>query len=567
MENLQNIPVKSISIAQGGTRTTSDTKAQHELSNSIAEYGLLQPITVAPDPKKKGKYLVVMGRRRFAACKELGWKDIDAFVSDLNANSLLQVEIQENITRHNLTLLEEAAIVVRLSNENNPIPVIASMLCKPTSWVYLRLKVGRLPEVILDAYKEGKLTRSKLLLLLQHTNESLAEAVEIIKAGKHLSVYASTSDLSKASFSLLDSYDHIACVECPLNCATHSLFDEPKNTCMNRTCFDAKTKAEQLRKFKDHLASGGLVMLSENEARSYAIEHENVLRPTWPQRNDLTHEIEEGYEYVQGERIVTETEEECKANLLSIHPDAVTVLGVGCEYLITPENIAIIRNGGDAEPVAADSVAVVKEKESENVKAIRKMIEGKHARFNSYKDKHKLRKSEYLKEKFAAAVQEFELDHLAFNISHVLLTFLRASLATFAPWQTNRGGTAAERAVNGFIPFLSKGFDGLAYDETVYVELMETIAPGELQAWVDADLLAIATKENKMVDAIAILERDILAMKMAEQEIANRPIPEPIDAYASTAPDDTDWDFKGDSEDDESDDFLDDDDSDSSIED
>lgn len=567
MENLQNIPIKSISILNGGTRTIEDAKAQHELNTSICEYGLLQPITVAPDPKKKGKYIVVMGRRRFTACKEAGHEEVRAFVTTLDAEQLLKLEIQENITRHNLTLLEEVAIVVRLSNQDKPIPVIATILCKPTSWVYLRLKVGRLPEVILDAYKNGKLTRSKLLLLLQHTNESLAEAVEIIKAGKHLSVYASTSDLSKASFSLLDSYDHIACVECPLNCATHSLFDEPKNTCMNRTCFDAKTRAGQLRKFKEYLASGGYVMLSENEARSYVIEHENVLRPTWSQINELTHEIVEGYEYVKGERIVTETEDECKANLLSIHPDAVTVMGVGCEYLITPENIAIIK-AGDVSVSSTDSTSVsaTVKGESENVKAIRKMIEGKRTRFFSYKDKHKLRKSEFLKEAFAKAVQDFELDHLAFNISHVLLTFLRASLATFAPWQTNRGGTAAERAVNGFIPFLSKGFDGLAYDESVYVELMETIAPGELQAWVDADLLVIATKESKMIDAIAILERDIAAMKVAE---LNASIPEPVDAYASTAPDDTDWDFKGNSEDEDAEvvDWLDYDDSDSSIED
>jgi hypothetical protein len=431
--------------------------------------------------------------------------------------------------------------------------------------VYLRIKLGRLPEVILDAYKEGKLTRTKLLLLSEHTNESLAEATKLIKAGRHVSLYAYTSDLSKATFSLLDSYEHIACVECPLNCATHSLFDEPKNTCMNRTCFDAKTRAEQIRKFTNQLAWGGYVLLSENEARSYTIEHENVLCPTWSQKNELTHEIEESWEYVDGERVVTETKEQCKEGLLSIHPDAVTVLGVDCEYLITPENIAIIRNGGDVEPVANNSVAVVKEKESENVKAIRKIIEGKQTRFNSYKDKHKIRKSEFLKEAFAKAVQDFELDHLALNINHVLLTFLRASLATFARYTyDSRNATAAERAVNGFIPFLSKGFDGLAYDEAVYVELMEAIAPGELQTWIDADNLVITTKQNKMNDAIAGLESDIIAMKLAE---LNAKVGELTDSYASTAPDDTDWDFKSDAEDDEPDDFLNDDDSYSSIED
>ena len=540
MENLQNIAVKSIFIHNGGTRTIEDAKAQHELNTSIHEYGLLQPITVAPDPKKKGKYFVVMGRRRFTACKEAGHTEVQAFVTKLDADQLLQVEIQENITRHNLTLLEEVAIVVRLSNQDKPIPVIASMLCKPTSWVYLRLKVGRLPEVILDAYKEGKLSRSKLLLLLQHSNESLAEAVEIIKAGKNLSVYASTSDLSKASFSLLDSYDHIACVECPLNCATHSLFDEPKNTCMNRTCFDAKTKAEQIRQFNTQLASGGYVMLSENEARSYVIEHENVLRPTWSQINELTHEIEEGYEYVKGERIVTETEDECRANLLSIHPDAVTVMGVGCEYLITPANIAIIRNGGDVEPVEVGSVAVVKEKESENVKAIRKMIEGKRTRFFSYKDKHKFRKSEYLKETFKKAVQEFELLNVTQNVSPVLLSFFHSSMATFAPWQSNRSGTDAERAALGFIPFLTKGFDRLAYDEAEYVAIMDAIAPGELQAWIDADNLVITTKENKMIESIAGLESDIAAMKLVELNAQAREL---TDSYESTAPDDTDYDF------------------------
>ena len=53
------IKISDISIRKGGTRTARNAKAQAELTNSVKQYGILQPITLKEDAKKQGKYFVV----------------------------------------------------------------------------------------------------------------------------------------------------------------------------------------------------------------------------------------------------------------------------------------------------------------------------------------------------------------------------------------------------------------------------------------------------------------------------------------------------------------------------
>lgn len=78
-----------------------------QLAASIREVGLLNPITITE------QYRLVAGSNRLAACKLLGWKDIPACILPLNALDAELAEIDENLIRNELTVLERAEQVER----------------------------------------------------------------------------------------------------------------------------------------------------------------------------------------------------------------------------------------------------------------------------------------------------------------------------------------------------------------------------------------------------------------------------------------------------------------------
>lgn len=92
-------PVKIVTVAQRFRKDLGDLSA---LKKSMTELGLLQPIGITSSDR------LVFGERRLAAAKELGWKDIEARVVDLD-NPLL-AEFDENECRKPFTLTERAAI-------------------------------------------------------------------------------------------------------------------------------------------------------------------------------------------------------------------------------------------------------------------------------------------------------------------------------------------------------------------------------------------------------------------------------------------------------------------------
>ncbi len=98
---MKRIPIDSIEV---GThrRALKDVKA---LASSIEDVGLLNPITVRKDGDG---YRLVAGYHRLEACKAIGWLEIDATVVDLNDLEAELAEIDENLVRHDLTVIDRA---------------------------------------------------------------------------------------------------------------------------------------------------------------------------------------------------------------------------------------------------------------------------------------------------------------------------------------------------------------------------------------------------------------------------------------------------------------------------
>lgn len=102
----QNIRLDLIEADEVRARFLNPARVMR-LAGNIEDVGLLNPITVRPSGDGK-RVLLVCGGHRLAACRELTWETIPAFVRELTDEEARQVEVQENLVREDLTVLDRA---------------------------------------------------------------------------------------------------------------------------------------------------------------------------------------------------------------------------------------------------------------------------------------------------------------------------------------------------------------------------------------------------------------------------------------------------------------------------
>ena len=105
METVEKISVNLIKVNPFQPRKIFDEVALAELSESIKEHGVLQPIIL----RKKGKsFEIVVGERRFRASKDAGLTEIPAVIRGFTDQQMMEIAILENLQREDLTPIEEA---------------------------------------------------------------------------------------------------------------------------------------------------------------------------------------------------------------------------------------------------------------------------------------------------------------------------------------------------------------------------------------------------------------------------------------------------------------------------
>jgi len=139
-----------------------------DLSRSIKENGLLQPIVVRPSASLEGdRYELVAGERRLRAVTDLGWKEIPVVVRDVDDPTLLVLALVENIQRQALSPLEEAEGFRQLGDEFGLTQEqIAEAVGKDRSTVANVIRLLRLPPTIRRFLEEGKLSMGHARALL-----------------------------------------------------------------------------------------------------------------------------------------------------------------------------------------------------------------------------------------------------------------------------------------------------------------------------------------------------------------------------------------------------------------
>lgn len=177
---IETLPLREIEPDPGQPRKTFDDETLAELSASIAEHGLLQPIAVRPKPS--GGYLIVAGERRWRASRMAGLTEVPVIVKDVTDEQAMELALVENLQREDLDPVEEAAGIRELMTRCDLTQEQAARkLGKSRSALANSLRLLSLPETVLELLKSGFITigHAKVVLGLP-TPELQGEAAQMI---------------------------------------------------------------------------------------------------------------------------------------------------------------------------------------------------------------------------------------------------------------------------------------------------------------------------------------------------------------------------------------------------
>ena len=157
-----------------------------DLTNSIKERGVIQPIIVRQSSSENTKYEIIAGERRWLAARKAGLHDIPVVVTEADDLKSLEFAIVENVQRHDLNPLEEAQGYKRLINEfSYDQEKVSKFIGKSRSYITNSLRLLNLPKEVLKFIEERRLTSGHAKILVGLDN-ALFIANKIIE--KKLSV-------------------------------------------------------------------------------------------------------------------------------------------------------------------------------------------------------------------------------------------------------------------------------------------------------------------------------------------------------------------------------------------
>jgi ParB family transcriptional regulator, chromosome partitioning protein len=169
---IEDIEIRMLKPSQSILR--KDVGNLADLSNSIKEKGLLQPILVR---NKQEYYEIIAGRRRYEACKELGWRKIICHVVELDDKGAFEVSLIENIQRKTLNPIEEAEAYRKYIVDFGwgGITDLADRIGKSKSYLDKKLRLLELPSDIIDSISSSsiKISTAEELLPLRDEKQQL----------------------------------------------------------------------------------------------------------------------------------------------------------------------------------------------------------------------------------------------------------------------------------------------------------------------------------------------------------------------------------------------------------
>ena len=162
-------------------RKVFDEENLQDLTNSIKERGVIQPIIVRKSNSDNSKYEIIAGERRWLAARKAGLHDIPVVVTEADDLKSLEFAIVENVQRHDLNPLEEAQGYKRLIDEfSYDQDKVSKFIGKSRSYITNSLRLLNLPADVLNYIEERKISpgHAKILVGLENSSFLASKIIE-----------------------------------------------------------------------------------------------------------------------------------------------------------------------------------------------------------------------------------------------------------------------------------------------------------------------------------------------------------------------------------------------------
>jgi len=169
----KSVAIELLKPNQEQPRKSFSKKSLEELSSSIAEKGILQPILVRVYPNKEGLYQIIAGERRWRAAQLARLHEVPVVIGNFTDLEVLEIAIIENIQRVDLNPIEEALGFAQLQSRfNRTQDQLAKAVGKSRSYIANALRLLLLPEIVLEWVQDGTLSVGHARALITTKNPS-----------------------------------------------------------------------------------------------------------------------------------------------------------------------------------------------------------------------------------------------------------------------------------------------------------------------------------------------------------------------------------------------------------
>ena len=167
------LPISNLSPNRYQPRKVFDEESLNDLTNSIKERGIIQPIIVRKSNNEDKKFEIIAGERRWLAAQKVGLHEVPVIITDADDLKSLEFAIIENIQRKDLNPIEEAKGYQRLIDEfSYDQEKVSRFVGKSRSYITNSLRLLNLPEDVLDLIASEKISSGHAKILVGLDNAS-----------------------------------------------------------------------------------------------------------------------------------------------------------------------------------------------------------------------------------------------------------------------------------------------------------------------------------------------------------------------------------------------------------
>ncbi len=207
VEPKQNqLPISELVPNKFQPRKIFDETSLEDLSNSIKERGMIQPIIVRKLKSDKSKFEIIAGERRWLAAQRAGLHNVPVVVTEADDLRSLEFAIVENVQRHDLNPLEEAQGYKRLIDEfSYDQDKVSKFIGKSRSYIANSLRILSLPDEVIKLLESQQLTagHAKILVGLENAgfvaNKIIENKLSVRQTESFVQIFKKKKQRSKIS--------------------------------------------------------------------------------------------------------------------------------------------------------------------------------------------------------------------------------------------------------------------------------------------------------------------------------------------------------------------------------